>query len=59
VLAGVLVCCKKVEDSCPVEGQSGWSLLIPYIFSSAQVEAVKNAQDVAQTSDFIQKSLTP
>ena len=41
------------------KGQGGWSLLIPYIFGSAQVEAVESAQDVAQISDFIQKNLTP
>lgn len=53
------MCCKEVEDSCPVEGQSGWSLLVPYTFGFAQAGAVESAQDVAQVSDFIQKSLSP
>lgn len=55
MLAGVLMCCKEVKDSCPAEGQSGWSLLVPYTFGFAQAEAVESAQDVAQVSDFIQK----
>lgn len=44
MLAGMLVCCKEVEDSCLIEGQGGWSLLIPYIFGSAQVEAVESTR---------------
>lgn len=59
MLAGLLVCCKEEEDSCPVEVQGGWSLFTPYIFSSAHVEVRGSAQDVAQTPDLIQKSLTP